>query len=140
MPQVTATCQVAGKYAQTGPNNWPAQLLICGSPPGSSYCTRAAYNSSLPILLPNSVTYDGSSYTASYAFQVSNAWIAPQPITYRYFICLYDNSSGSVSQRSGASLDVVSDAARALGVPVLLAGMPWHSCTVMPCLLVASWA
>ena len=32
------------RYAQTGPNNWPAQLQICGDPPGSSNCAKAQYN------------------------------------------------------------------------------------------------
>lgn len=54
------------------------------------------------------MTYDGVTYTATYTFQVTPAWIAPQPITYRYFACLYNNTNGAISQRSGASLDVVS--------------------------------
>ena len=165
--QVIGTCSVRGKYAQVGANNWPAQLIICGDPPGASSCAGAVYNSSLPVIEPgallrqrrqaprqqgcklfrrqhscsilplrpavcgsaalaaaaaetccltarvclcraDNVTYDGVTYTATYTFQVTPAWIAPQPITYRYFACLYNNTNGAISQRSGASLDVVS--------------------------------
>lgn len=41
-----------GKYAMMGDWNWPAQLLICGDPPGSSSCSSASYNASMPIYLP----------------------------------------------------------------------------------------
>jgi len=46
------------RYAQTGPNNWPAQLQICGNPPGSSNCGSTTYNASGPFLDPVSVVYD----------------------------------------------------------------------------------
>ena len=49
----------------------------------------------------------GTAYQANYTFYVEPAWISPQPITYRYFICLYQDAFGLVSQRSGASVDVV---------------------------------
>ncbi|PRW33060.1 hypothetical protein C2E21_7981 [Chlorella sorokiniana] len=102
---VTATCRVAGRYAQTSDESWPAQVQICGDPPGSSNCAKTKYNSSGEFLQPVSVTYDGVTYTATYNFSVDNAWIAPQDITYRYFFCLYNGTEG-LSQRSGASLDV----------------------------------
>ena len=53
--QVTGTCSVRGKYAQVGANNWPAQLIICGDPPGASSCAGAVYNSSLPVIEPGAL-------------------------------------------------------------------------------------
>jgi hypothetical protein len=50
--QVIGTCSVRGKYAQVGANNWPAQLIICGDPPGASSCAGAVYSSSLPVIEP----------------------------------------------------------------------------------------
>jgi len=50
--QVEAQCRVRGRYAQDGPDNWPAQVIICGDPPGSSSCGSAVYNASLPTILP----------------------------------------------------------------------------------------
>ena len=32
------------------------------------------------------VTFNGSSYIATYTFQLSQAWIAPQAITYRWVL------------------------------------------------------
>ena len=48
-----------GQYAQIGTNNWPAQLQTCGNPPGSGVCSSIAYNPALPVLSPDSVTFNG---------------------------------------------------------------------------------
>ena len=52
-------------YAETAPENWPAQLQICGDPPGSSNCANTRYNASGPFLSPVSVTFDGVVYTGA---------------------------------------------------------------------------
>ena len=57
------------------------------------------------------VVFNGTAYIASYDFVVDPAWYPPQRITFRYFICLYSDDNGVVSQRSGASIDVVSSGA-----------------------------
>ena len=57
--------QLPRRYAQTGPNNWPAQLQICGDPPGSSNCASTSYDPNGPFLEPDSVVYDGLTYTGA---------------------------------------------------------------------------
>lgn len=59
----------------------------------------------------DNVTYDGITYTATYTFVLGGAWIPPQSITYRSWICLYNNNDGVVSQRSSSSIGVVRRAA-----------------------------
>ncbi|KAL4443916.1 hypothetical protein ABPG75_011653 [Micractinium tetrahymenae] len=126
---VTATCTVQGRYAQTGRDNWPAQILACGNPPGSDVCVNTDYDPNVPELQPGkpaflhllgtcsfvlSVVYDGSKYIATYQFTLSNALLQP-PITYRYFICLYNDDQTTpvtISRRAGASLDVGFDGSR----------------------------
>ena len=81
--QVTVTCSVAGQYALWQPENWPAQLLACGSPPGSQECLSTDYNASFPTLTPTLVTYAGGVYTATYTDSISPAWIPPMSITPR---------------------------------------------------------
>ena len=129
-------------------NNWPAQLLICGDPPGSDSCEDTSYDPTVPIIKPggwaeasggatlagaipsipkvvgsNTVTtlrptpscpyavkievVDGE-YIATYQFDVTNAIVGGQLITYRYFTCLYSDATGSTTKRAGASVDVVS--------------------------------
>lgn len=39
------------------------QVLICGKPPGSNTCLNTDYNASLPVLVPDSVAYNGMEYT-----------------------------------------------------------------------------
>ncbi len=53
------------RYAQTGTEDWPAQVQICGDPPGSSNCAKTKYSSEGPFLEPASVTYDGTTYTGA---------------------------------------------------------------------------
>ena len=49
-----------------------------------------------------------SSYYALYDFTVDNAWHSPDRITYRYLLCLWnDTSTSSIRQLAGASFDVV---------------------------------
>lgn len=50
----------------------PSQILICGDPPGSDMCADTDYNSSLPILVPDSVSYNGREYTGA-------TWLLPLP-------------------------------------------------------------
>ena len=50
--QVEAKCIVNGNYAQLGTNNWPAQLQICGNPPGAGQCTGNPYNPNLGVYQP----------------------------------------------------------------------------------------
>ena len=73
--------------------------------------------------------FNGTAYIATYHFTLNPAWLSQQRITYRYWICLYDDGYGlpnSISQRSAASIDVVSWAAQAAGghLPV----QPWCGC------------
>ena len=86
-----ATCQVTALYAAVGQLNWPAQMQLCGSPPGSDSCVGVKYNASNPTLQPFSVTFDNTTnkYTAYYNLAVYPAWDSQQPITHRYFLCLY---------------------------------------------------
>ncbi len=37
---------------QFGTQNWPAQILTCGSPPGSATCVNTDYDPSVDILQP----------------------------------------------------------------------------------------
>lgn len=39
------------------------QILICGNPPGSGMCSATDYDPSLPVLAPDSVSYNGKEYT-----------------------------------------------------------------------------
>ncbi|KAL4430998.1 hypothetical protein ABPG75_006254 [Micractinium tetrahymenae] len=104
--QVVATCAVGGQYALVEPENWPAQVLICGDLPGSDVCSETDYHSSAPVLIPDSVAYDGAEYTATYSFNLTDALLTP-PVTHRYLTCLYDDPRTGVAKRAGASLDVV---------------------------------
>ncbi|KAL4426146.1 hypothetical protein ABPG77_007428 [Micractinium sp. CCAP 211/92] len=111
---VTATCTVQGRYAQSGVENWPAQILACGSPPGSAMCLNTNYDPSVDLLQPVNVTYNGSTYIATYQFNLNDALVTP-PITYRYFICLYSddqNTPATISRRAGASVDVPASPAK----------------------------
>ncbi|KAL4426829.1 hypothetical protein ABPG77_006615 [Micractinium sp. CCAP 211/92] len=103
---VTATCVVGGQYAMVDQENWPAQILICGNPPGSGMCSATDYDPSLPVLTPDSVSYNGKEYTATYSFNLTDAVLTP-PVTYRYLTCLYGDSTTGIAKRAGASLDVV---------------------------------
>lgn len=92
---------------------------MCKQPAGKLQRTRAHAPSWLPKGAPGNSLHLQPPLLSSIlpSFQVSPAWIAPQLITYRYFICLYDATAagGTVSQRSGASLDVVSAGGEAYG-------------------------
>ncbi|KAL4426142.1 hypothetical protein ABPG77_007424 [Micractinium sp. CCAP 211/92] len=89
---VTATCTVQGRYAQSGRENWPAQILACGNPPGSDVCVNTDYDPNVAQLQPGesadgrclqmNVVYDGSRYVATYQFTLNNALLFP-PITFR---------------------------------------------------------
>ncbi|KAL4426828.1 hypothetical protein ABPG77_006614 [Micractinium sp. CCAP 211/92] len=105
---VTATCIVSGQYALLSKTSWPAQVLICGNPPGSDVCSSTDYNPSVPVLQPDAIKYDEHSqvYTATYSFNLTNALVTP-PVTYRYLTCLYGDSTTGIAKRAGASLDVV---------------------------------
>ena len=101
---VYATCKVGGLYAQLGVDNWPAQLQLCGSPPGNGTCQAVKYNASVGTIQPTTVTYSPARnlYTAYYNFTVTPAWDVTQLITHRYFICLYDDTS---ARRRSATLN-----------------------------------
>ncbi|PSC76097.1 hypothetical protein C2E20_0403 [Micractinium conductrix] len=103
---VTAVCRVAGKYAKVSSNNWPAQLLICGDPPGSDSCEDTSYDPTVPIIKPVKIEVVDGEYIATYQFDVTNAIVGGQLITYRYFTCLYSDATGSTTKRAGASVDV----------------------------------
>ncbi|KAL4459132.1 hypothetical protein ABPG75_013997 [Micractinium tetrahymenae] len=106
---VQAVCKVTGQYAMVNLKNWPAQLLVCGDPPGSDSCTSTAFDPTGKLITPVDVTYNGTTYTAVYEFNIDKAvLIKTQTITYRFFSCLYSNGAGSVSKRAGASIDVIN--------------------------------
>ena len=102
-----ATCIIEGQYALTRVQNWPAQMQLCG-PTGGSTCSGNSYNPGIATLTPSKVTYNTTSnrYTAEYTFTIDDAWKG-QPITHRYFLCLYKDANANVVQKSGASIDVV---------------------------------
>ena len=106
-PQVKATCIIEGQYALTAVQNWPAQMQLCG-PNGGQPCSGNSYDPGAPTLTPSKVTYNSTNnrYTAEYTFTIDDAWKG-QPITHRYFLCLYEDASANVVQKSGASIDVV---------------------------------
>ncbi|PRW58476.1 hypothetical protein C2E21_2859 [Chlorella sorokiniana] len=106
--QVQATCIIEGQYALKDVQNWPAQLQLCG-PTGGQECSGISYDAAQPVLIPTKVTENKTSdtYTATYTFEIPDAWKG-QPITHRYFLCMYKDEQEKVVQKSGASIDVPS--------------------------------
>ncbi len=73
----------------------------------------------MPVLLPcNNALLNGNHlcagyYTATYSIWLNSssgnpAWISPQLITSRSFVCLYANNNGVTSSRASSTLYVVS--------------------------------
>ncbi|EFN56046.1 hypothetical protein CHLNCDRAFT_145495 [Chlorella variabilis] len=100
--EVKATCIIEGQYALTAVQNWPAQMQLCG-PNGGQPCSGNSYDPGAPTLTPSKVTYNSTNnrYTAEYTFTIDDAWKG-QPITHRYFLCLYEDASANVVQNEGS--------------------------------------
>lgn len=103
---VNATCRIQGQNAVIAGSHWPAQLQACGAPAGSANCGGNTFDPALPVVFPYRVHYTGGEYWASYSFSMKPAWLNNQDITHRYFLCLYNDTAGTVVQKSGASIDV----------------------------------
>lgn len=80
---------------------------MCSAAASRVYMQATTRRAGFALRAAAKVVYNKSTnaYTATYRFTIDEAWRG-QPITHRYFLCLYKDAAGKVVQKSGASIDV----------------------------------